>query len=155
MIEVMEHNRLSELIKESIGKNGCIWMKLVGKSMLPILKSGTSIAVRKAEIKDIHIGDIVLFKKGDISIAHRVIKKVKSDGRIFLRAKSDISFSPEPLISDEELIGKVVAFKRLGAKISVDNFIFRLFGLTAGLFFPFIARARFRLKSARSYAVQS
>lgn len=122
--------------------------------MLPFLRSGTLIAVRKADIKDIHLGDIVIFKKDDVTVAHRVFKKVSLGGRIFLRAKSDISFSPEPLISDEELIGNVVAFKRFGAEIKIDNFIFRLLGSGAGILFPFVARIRRAFKSVVNYAVQ-
>lgn len=155
MAEVIEYNNLSELLRESLNRYGCIWVRLVGKSMLPFLRSETAIFVRKADIKEISLGDIVLYKKDDIAIAHRVIKKVKQDGRIFLRAKSDISFSSEPLISDEELIGKVVAFKRFNREIKIDNFMFRFFGLCAGFFFPVVAKAHFRLKSAVSYAVQS
>ena len=151
----MDHNEVSGLLKDSLRKYGSVWMRLEGKSMLPFLKSGTLISVRHADIKDIHLGDIVIFKKDDMTIAHRVFKKVNFGGRFFLRTKSDISFSPESLISYEELIGVATAFKRFGREITIDNFIFRLLGLTAGLLFPFIARGHFRLKSAGSYAVQN
>lgn len=155
MAEITNLNRFSELLKDSLTKYDCVWVRLVGKSMLPFLSSGTLIAVRKADVKDIHIGDIALFKKSDITIAHRVLKKVNLDGRFFLRVKSDISFVPEQLISCEELIGKVVAFKRFKREIKIDNFIFRLLGLGAGLLFPFIARAHYSLRSITNYAVQS
>ncbi len=122
--------------------------------MLPFLKSGTLISVRHADIKDIHLGDIVIFKKDDITIAHRVFKKVNLGGRFFLRTKSDISFSPEPLISYEELIGEVTAFKRFGAEIKIDNFMLRLLGLGAGVIFPFVARTRCLFKPVANHAVQ-
>jgi signal peptidase I len=156
IIDVMDYNKISELLRDSLGKYDHVWIRLVGKSMLPFLKSKTLIAGRKVDIKDIHIGDIVLFKKGDIPIAHRVFKKVNSGGRIFLQAKSDTSFFSEPLISYEEIVGKVVAFKRFKTEIKIDNFIFRLLGLGAGLLFPFIviARAHFTFKSVTNNAVQ-
>lgn len=155
MTEVTNLNNLSELLKDSLAKYGYVWVKLIGKSMLPFLSSGTLIVVRKADTKDIFIGDIVLFKKDDIIIAHRVFKKINLDGRFFLKAKSDISFFSEPLISCEELIGKVAAFKRFGREINIDNFIFRFLGLGAGLLFPFVARAHFALRSATNYVVKS
>ncbi|KPK42170.1 MAG: hypothetical protein AMJ78_03460 [Omnitrophica WOR_2 bacterium SM23_29] len=146
---------VSGLLKDSLCKYDYVWMKLVGKSMLPFLKNGTSIAVRKADIKDIHIGDIVVFKKGNNAIAHRVFKKVNIDGRFFLRAKSDISFLSEPLIDYEELIGKVVAFKRFGREVRIDNLIFRLLGLAAAFSFPFIAKANYSFKCVTNYVIQS
>lgn len=151
----MDHNEVSELLKDSLRKYGSVWVRLEGKSMLPFLKSGTSISVHHAGIKDIHLGDIVIFTKDDMTIAHRVFKKVTSGGRSFLQTKSDISFSPEPLISHEELIGEVVAFKRFGAEIRIDNFMFRLLGLGAGILFPFVARTHYLLRSVTSHAVQS
>lgn len=154
MAEVTNLNKFSELLKDSLAKYGCVWVRLVGKSMLPFLKSGTLMAVHKTDIKDIQIGDIALFKKDDITIAHRVIKKINLDGRFFLKAKSDISFFSEPLISCEELIGKAVAFKRSQKEINIDNFIFRFLGLGAGFLFPFVARAHFALRSATNYVVK-
>lgn len=61
MTDFMDYNKTFELLKDSLGKYHYLWIRLVGKSMLPFLKSGTLIAVRKVDIKDIHIGDIVLF----------------------------------------------------------------------------------------------
>ena len=155
MAEVTNFNKFSELLKDSLCKYDYVWVRLVGKSMLPFLKSDTLMAVHKTDIKDIRIGDIALFKKDDITIAHRVFKKINLDGRFFLKAKSDISFIPEPLISYEELIGKVVAFKGFGREIKIDNFIFRLLGLSVGLLFPFIARLHYSLRSVTNYVVQS
>lgn len=151
----MNHRAISGLLKDSLRGHGSVLMKLEGKSMLPFLKSGTLMTVRNSGIKDIRVGDIVIFKKEEMTIAHRVIKRVEVDGRFFLRAKSDISFSPEPLISQGELIGKVVAFRRFGRDIKIDNFIFRLLGLSAGTLFPFIARIRFLFRSVADHAVQS
>lgn len=142
-------------LKELLEKNECVWMKVVGKSMLPFLKSGTLIAVRKADIKDIYIGDIVLFKRDDITIAHRVVKKANQDGRFLLWAKSDLSFASGAPINCEELMGKVVAFKRFGREIKIDNFIFCLLGLGVSILFPFIARAHFAFKTVVNYAVKS
>lgn len=149
----MDSNEVSSLLKDSLLKYGSVWMRLEGKSMLPFLKSGTMVSVRNADIRDIHIGDIVVFKKDGVTIAHRVFRKAPSAGRFFLRTKSDISFSPEPLISQEGLIGKVTAFKRFGREITIDNFMFRLLGLGAGVIFPFVARARCLFKPVANHAV--
>jgi len=149
----MDNNGISSLLKDSLRKYGSVWMRLEGKSMLPFLKSGTLIFVRNVDIRDIHIGDIVVFEKDGVTIAHRVFRKASSAGRFFLRAKSDISFSPEPLISHERLIGKVTAFKRSGREIAIDNFMLRLLGLGAGVIFPFVARARYMFKPVANHAV--
>ena len=57
----MDDKEVSSLLKDSLRKYGSVWMRLEGKSMLPFLKSGTLISVRKVDIKDIHIGDLVVF----------------------------------------------------------------------------------------------
>lgn len=150
----MDHNEVSGLLKDSLRKYGSVWMRLEGKSMLPFLKSGTMISVRNVDIGDIHIGDIVVFKKDGVTIAHRVFRKVSSAGRFFLRTKSDISFYAEPLISHEGLIGKVTVFRKSGREIAIDNLMFRLLGLSAGVIFPFVARARYMFKPIANHAVQ-
>lgn len=151
----MDDKEISSLLKDSLRKYGSVWMRLEGKSMLPFLKSGTMISVRNADIRDIHIGDIVVFEKDGTIIAHRVFRKANLAGQFFLRTKSDISFSLESLISNEGLIGKVTAFKRSGREIKVDNFMLRLLGLSAGFIFPFVARARYIFKPVANHAVQS
>lgn len=154
MAERTDFNMLSDLLQESLTKYNSVWMTIVGKSMLPFLKSGDSIAVRKTDIKDIRVGDVALFRKGDNAIAHRVIRKIRRNGRFFLQAKSDISFASESFGS-EELIGKAVSFKKGVKEIGVDNMAFRLMGLAAAFIFPFIARTLFIFKSLNGNVIRT
>ena len=87
-----------------------------GRSMEPTLHDGDLVVVRKADVKDVKIGDIIVFyepKTRSKIIIHRVIGRVEVRGQVFLRTKGDNNSKPDPwLVSDEDLIGVVVGGSR-------------------------------------------
>lgn len=78
-----------------------------GMSMEPMINEGDNLYVEKTRLKDIKIGDIVVFYRNKNFIGHRVLK-IKEN---YIFAKGDNSlFFDKPLKSDE-ILGKIVKIK--------------------------------------------
>ncbi len=147
MNDFIIRNLNAELLKEAIGKNSCIWVKVKGKSMFPIFVDNSLVRVSSCPIEDIGSGYIAVFKEGDGIICHRVIKKIKSKARLSLITKSDITFYGDALVEQDMLLGKVIALKKLGLTIRIDNIAIRLLGLFLGYLLPIFISPIFYLKS--------
>jgi len=66
-------------LKKALEKNGSGKMTVFGNSMLPIIKSGSTLEFRPQ--KDYEVGDIVFCKvKGRFIDAHKIIKKNQQRG---------------------------------------------------------------------------
>lgn len=79
-----------------------------GLSMEPILKDGDILIIKKVPFSKIKINDIVVFKKENKLIAHRVIYKKHS----YLITKGDKVLKSDGKIYQKEIFGKVFQVKR-------------------------------------------
>lgn len=88
-------------------------LSTAGDSMFPFIRRNEEILVAKAPPEDIAIGDVILFKSenGD-KVCHRIIKIENKDGALWFRAKGDRNKSSGELISQRDVLGKVIAVKR-------------------------------------------
>jgi signal peptidase I len=90
--------------------------KTSSKSMIPLILPDDEIVVEKAEVLD--IDDIVVFKRGNRLIAHRVVHKTK-DGSLI--TKGDNNRSSDGKIKEEQILGKVKKIKRNGKTVSLSH----------------------------------
>ncbi|WP_461207716.1 signal peptidase I [Clostridium sp. DL1XJH146] len=78
-------------------------------SMEPFIKPGDVILVKKIEVDDIKIDDIIQFERGNILISHRVVGIVEEDNTIGYQTKGDNNSSPDiEIVKQEEVRGKVI-----------------------------------------------
>ena len=89
----------------SMGQEGGVVKSIPanGRSMYPLIKSGDSISIKFCNREDIKVGDIVAFRRGEITVVHRLIKKT---GTGFLE-KGDLQIRAQ-FIKPEMIMGKVV-----------------------------------------------
>jgi len=100
---------------------GVSFYKTTGFSMWPFLKSGERLVVKKMPIKELKIGDIILYRGNNQLVCHRLIKKVKTKERCLLYARGDNSnYSPE-LVTEEIFLGKAISIIKNGKIISLDG----------------------------------
>lgn len=79
-------------------------------SMEPYMNVGDVIILDKSNVDTINNGDIIQFKREDISISHRVIEILEKDGEKLYRTKGDNnSASDLELVYSNQIKGKVVA----------------------------------------------
>ena len=122
-------------------------------SMAPAIKPGGMVVTRPAELKDIKVGDTILFRQSLIEkearICHRVIDVREIDSQLFFQTKGDANKYPDPdMVSSQNFIGKMIFYlprvgniaylshlhetpvTLMGKKISVALLIILAIGLT-------------------------
>ncbi len=104
----------------------------VGKSMSPSIKKGELLIVSPIALEDAEIGEIVAFRKNQshsVLTTHRVVQKGKERGRCYIITKGDGNpYRDFPLVSSQEVLGKVTGIERNGRVISLESPFYRLGG---------------------------
>lgn len=75
-----------------------------GRSMLPVIQDGEILHVKPADLKEIKVGDIVLFKDRSQFKAHRVIRREKE--AFVTRGDAGVE---DTAIQGEQIVGKIIA----------------------------------------------
>lgn len=82
---------------------------VVSGSMLPTIKIGDMIIVKKVDPTTIEVGDIIQFKQDKIRIVHRVIDIERKGSQIGFVTKGDNNSSPDgDLVLSEQVTGRLV-----------------------------------------------
>jgi uncharacterized protein len=93
-------------------------LKVKGVSMRPFLKEGDEVMVQPLEIGKVNVGDIVCF--GKPVTCHRVIRKFRFNGRLYVQEKGDRQLDSTKIPMDE-ISGKVVAINKSKRTLKLDN----------------------------------
>lgn len=75
-------------------------------SMEPTISIGDIAIIKKCNINDIKVGDIIEYRKDNISVVHRVIDVVQEGGEFHITAKGDNNDTVDKQILEEQLLGK-------------------------------------------------
>ena len=115
------------LLKDKIAQGKLCKLKIRSHwSMYPLFEQQSALKVRSVLIKDLHLGDIVVYKKGQELIAHRYVRVAKTQSEKAIVTKGDNSASFDRyVVLDEELLGKVVSFAISGKTINCENMFWR------------------------------
>ncbi|MFB3068203.1 MAG: signal peptidase I, partial [Acidobacteriota bacterium] len=97
----------------------------VGKSMSPSIKKGELLIVKPIALEEAELGEIVAFRRDEsqsVLTTHRVIQKGKENGRRYIITKGDRNpYRDFPLVSSQELLGKVTGIERNGQVIWLES----------------------------------
>jgi hypothetical protein len=110
-----------DMLKEVIERDVEIPLKTIGLSMRPFIYGGEWVVVRRAGDAKIYIGDIVIYQSGNTFIAHRVVRRREEGERVYFTVKGDAHLAAEGEISAEQVVAKVVALKKAGRAIDLDQ----------------------------------
>ncbi len=104
----------------------------VGASMSPSIKQGELLIVKPIALEEAEIGEIVAFRRDEsqsVLTTHRVIQKGKERGQRYIITKGDRNpYRDFPLLSSQELLGKVTGIERNGQVISLESPFYRIRG---------------------------
>ena len=104
----------------------------VGESMSPCIKKGDLLIVKPIALEEAEIGEIVAFRRDEsqsVLTTHRVIQKGKERGQRYIITKGDRNpYRDFPLLSSQELLGKVTGIERNGQVISLESPFYRIRG---------------------------
>lgn len=127
-----------------------------GTSMLPLFREGDIIILYKPPPQDIHVGDIVVYKRcGGGYIIHRVVEVIKVGNRYYYRTKGDnnpyddsrlrqfYEYSPIRICSDIRTPG--IPYERIvGVAVEVNGATLKIpyLGYLSLLFMKFLGHSR-------------
>ncbi len=104
----------------------------VGGSMSPSIKKGELLIVKPIALEEAEIGEIVAFRRDEshsVLTTHRVVQKGREHGRRYIITKGDRNpYRDFPLVSSQEVLGKVVGLERKGRVLSLETPFYRLRG---------------------------
>lgn len=141
-------NDLMPLIEECISNGTNVKMQVSGISMTPILHN-LKDTVTLAKADKIKKYDIVLHRrKSGEYILHRIIKK---KGNV-LTIAGDFEIEKEYPVYTEQVVAKVVAFRRNGKDYKPEDFIIRLYSFLWVLIFPLRQHVLYLLNVLRRIA---
>ncbi len=106
---MLDKKAILSFIKEDIlNKNKKIKISVHGSSMLPFLRSGDNVIIKRVKENELKVADIVVFKYFDKIVVHRIIK-INTD-TIICRGDSTIN-NDEP-VGKKNIIGVVIGRER-------------------------------------------
>lgn len=100
-----------------------------GRSMEPTLQTGDLVLVIKVSPKDIHVGDVIVYRKpSGTFIIHRVIRIKSVDGQLYYVTQGDNNPIPDgPGIPYGEIVGKVASVNDAPIKIPIVGYLSLMF----------------------------
>lgn len=78
--------------------------------MFPIIGTGDRITISPE--RNPGVGDIIVFKKNETMVCHRLVKTFEKDGARHYQTRGDSFFSPDEPVTPEQIVGKVISIDR-------------------------------------------
>lgn len=96
--------------------------RLKGRSMYPALRPGDVGLVEKCSPDDLQVGDIVVFNQKGLLIGHRLVQIEKTNNQYQFITLGDNCPLPDPVFSEQQLLGRIRSFRRNGKTYSTESF---------------------------------
>ena len=126
MAAIAQHNPSAEmacgLAAEIVRSCGAVRLRVFGTSMVPSILPGDLIAVRRAGVREISRGDVVLYSRTGRLFVHRVVDQPIAGGtpgldEPCLITRGDRHAHDDAPVHARELLGRVVSVERGNRKI--------------------------------------
>jgi len=108
------HALKCELAAEVLRSSGMLRLRATGRSMLPAIWPGDTLAIERASGDDVSEGDIVLFQRNGRFVAHRVVSKSNEPEGSTIQTRGDAVSRLDVPLSGYDLLGKVSFILRDG-----------------------------------------
>ncbi len=129
---ILQAEAIRQLFINLLREGHVIRSLAVGNSMSPSIKKGELLIVKPIALEEAEIGEIVAFRRDEsqsVLTTHRVIQKGKERDQRYIITKGDRNpYRDLPLVSSQEVLGKVVGIERKGRVISLETPFRRLGG---------------------------
>jgi len=110
-----------ELTAEVVQAAGSASLRVTGLSMLPSIRPGDELVVRRHVIGDLTPGEVVLFRRDGKLTAHRIMR-ISGE---YLITRGDSAPANDPPVRMSELVGRVEGILRDGRPVAPGNSIWR------------------------------
>jgi hypothetical protein len=107
-------------IADALKRRGRIALRVHGTSMLPWVQPGDVALVRQASLDHVRCGDVVLFRRENHLLVHRIVEKRGSLDAAEYFAKGDAHPNSDGRVEEKELLGRVVRLYRGRKRIDLE-----------------------------------
>jgi signal peptidase I len=90
---------------DSLRLSGSLRLRVTGSSMLPTIRPGSRVLIRRAAPDEILCGDIVLLRANTGLRLHRLVSILQAPGGAQLITRGDNDMEDDPPISAAQLLG--------------------------------------------------
>jgi signal peptidase I len=105
------------LIGEALASDEAASLRVMGNSMIPLIRKGDIVFVRVHSTDKLSLGDIVVFQRGVEYVTHRYLK----DNGTMLLTKGDNSILPDVRIDKQAILGRVYQINHRNSIRKLDN----------------------------------
>jgi len=102
--------KLKNIPEHLLGDGFNVRLNTRGFSMFPLIRTGDRIIIKP--VRSPAPGDVIVFKRNDELVCHRLRRISMKDGITFLQTKGDNQFKPDEPITLSDILGKVVEIDR-------------------------------------------
>lgn len=124
---------IHNVILEQLHNGNQVSLRISGRSMLPLIREGSSVSVKTCDPESLSMGDIVTFERDGLSVTHRVLWVMRRDNGTTVLTKGDNELIMDRVVSTGQILGRVVAVKRGNQILKLNNpswrFVNRLLGI--------------------------
>ncbi|MDP2157041.1 MAG: signal peptidase I [Nitrospirota bacterium] len=136
--------KLKNISEHLLGDGFNVRLNTRGFSMFPLIRTGDRIIIKS--VRSPALGDVIVFKKNDELVCHRLRRIFVENGTTFLQTKGDNQFKPDEPITSSEILGKVVEIDRgnvaFGRKMLLSCYPLLRFGNLNALFVSALIQIR-------------
>ena len=124
-------SKVKQSIEDVLRDKGFVVISTAGYSMAPMLRDRKDMVEIHTPTKSPRKYDVVLFRKGDCLVLHRIIKAT-GDGYI-IRGDNAVG---KDAANPEDIIGVLFAFTRNGKRYTATDISYRIYSRLVVIFHP-------------------
>lgn len=121
------------------GSQDLIFIEATGFSMWPFLRAKDKLVIKKVQIKELKIGDLILYHLNNQKICHRIVEKIISKDKYLIYARGDNNSKPGTQITADMLIGKGIGIIRNGRITNLSGSWPKLINRLIALLAPYVS----------------
>ena len=109
-----------KLVADALRSGQQVKIRALGVSMMPAIWPGDVLIVEPAAVESLRVGEIVVFERYGRIFAHRLISRGEyPEGEVALTVRGDRMNTPDPEVSGNEYLGRVVRLERAGRVVRI------------------------------------
>jgi len=139
----------NELWTELCTIKGACWLPVLTDSMAPLIRPGDQVKVSRVAPGEVRFGDILVFKRNNDLIVHRVLKRWRAPEGNYFSEKGDAG-SVYGLVNGDSIVGRVIGLKKGTRTYDLDLPPGRIANLSIAAWCKITAAVINRLKPSHS-----
>ncbi|MBV9791683.1 MAG: hypothetical protein JOZ51_26030 [Chloroflexi bacterium] len=104
-----------DLLRQSGQVGGATRLPVTGTSMLPLLQPGDAVWLQSIDLTALRPGDLLLIRQHGVLLTHRLI----AVGPERWQTKGDNNPLPDPPITAQQIVGRIVTVERGGTSLDL------------------------------------